>query len=390
MRFCKERDQHTVGRGGSVVFCLLLLGCLLFFCPHGQAIAAGDMVPVGKTEIPSDSTSLDALTLSLSVEELLEALPRLPELTDICFVDSEGRCAYTADTVCELDPIRTAYPALRLRLSFDLFGQTVSSESERIEFYRVPIGNEGMEKLRAAAPYLRECRYLLIDGCGVDDAVMAQFRADFPSLGVVWRIWFDEEYYSSKLMTLKRSVMSDAERVRIRTVNDKNCALLGYCTETKYLDLGHNFYLSDFSFLAGMPKLEACIIAITSLHDLTPLEHCPELEYLEIFTTSVTDLSPLAKCTKLKHLNISNLKEVTDLTCLYGLELERLRAVVTKIPKEQFEEYARLHPDCEILMQGSDPTEGGWRYDSAGKQVPRYALLREQMKYDEDRANGIA
>ena len=388
MRFYGERDRHTAERCRMVVFCLLL-GCLLFFCPHGQAAAAGDTVPVGKTEIPSDSTSLDALTLDLSVEELLEALPRLPELTEIRFVDSEGRCAYTVDTVSALDPIRTAYPELSLRLSFDLFGQTVSSESERIEFYRVPIGNDGMVKLRAVAPYLRSCRYLLVDGCGVDDAVMAQFRADFPSLGVVWRIWFDEEYYSSKLMTLKRSVMSDAERVRIRTVNDKNCALLGYCTETKYLDLGHNFYLSDFSFLASMPKLEVCIIALTSLHDLTPLENCPELEYLEIFTTSVTDLSPLAKCTKLKHLNISNLKEVTDLSCLYGLELERLRAVVTKIPKEQLEEYARLHPDCEMLLQGSDPTDGGWRYDPGGKQVPRYALLREQMKYDEDRANGI-
>ena len=138
-----------------------------------------------------------------------------------------------------------------------------------------------------------------------------------------------------------------------------------------------------------MTKLEVCIIALTSLHDLTPLENCPELEYLEIFTTSVTDLSPLAKCTKLRHLNISNLKQVSDLTCLYSLNLERMRAVVTKIPKEQIEEYARLHPDCEMLMQGADPTDYGWRYDSGGKQVPRYALLREQMKYDEDRANGI-
>ena len=389
MRFCRERDQHTVGRGGLIACCLLLLCCLLFLCPHGQATAAGDTVSVGKAEIPSSTTSLDAISLGLSAEDLLAALPALPKLKEINFVDSDGNCAYKADTVSALAPILAEYPEIKLRLSFDLFGQTVSSESERIEFYRVPIGNAGIAELRAVAPYLRECRYLLIDGCGVDDAVMAQFRDDFPALGVVWRIWFDEEYYSSKLMALKRSVMSDAERVRIRTVNDSNCEKLGYCTETKYIDLGHNFYLSDFSFLAHMPKLEVCIIAITSLHDLTPLEHCPELEYLEIFTTSVTDLSPLAKCTKLKHLNISNLKEVADLSCLYDLDLERLRAVVTKIPKEQIEEYARLHPNCEMLMQGADPTDGGWRYDPGGKQVPRYALLREQMQYDEDRANGI-
>ena len=379
-------------RGHSVtVLCFLLLCCLLFSHLNGQALAAGEAqtVSIGKTAVPADSTNLDASSLGLTVEEMLEALPKLPKLAEINFVDEEGHCSFTAETVSALEPLRKAYPDLHLRLSFELFGQTVSSESERIEFYRVPIGNEGMAKLRAVAPFLRSCRYLLVDGCGVDDAVMAQFREDFPDLGVVWRIWFDEEYYSSKLMTLKRSVMSDAERVRIRTVNDSNCDLLGYCTETRYLDLGHNFYLSDFSFLAKMTKLEVCIIALTSLHDLTPLENCPELEYLEVFTTSVTDLSPLAKCTKLKHLNISNLKEVTDLTCLYGLDLDRLRAVVTKIPKEQIEEYARLHPNCEMLMQGGDPTDFGWRYLPNGQQVPRYQLLREQMKYDEDLANGI-
>ena len=371
--------------------CTLFLFCFVLSSVHGQALAEepSRTIPVGETEVAADCTRLDAYTLGLSAEELLAVLPRLPKLREINFVDENGLCAYTAETVSALDPIRAAYPDIHLRLSFSLFGQTVSSESERIEFYRVPIGNEGMAQLRAVAPYLRACRYLLIDGCGVDDAVMAQFREDFPELGVVWRIWFTQEYYSSRLMTLKGSVMSDAERVRIRTVNDSNCEKLGYCTETKYIDLGHNFYLSDFSFLAHMPKLEVCIIAITSLHDLTPLASCPELEYLEIFTTSVTDLSPLAKCTKLKHLNISNLKKVTDLTCLYGLELDRLRAVVTKIPKEQIEEYARLHPNCELLMQGGDPTENGWRYLPTGQQVPRYALLREQMKYDEDRANGI-
>ena len=384
-------NLHIFYRATLTVFCSLLLCCLLLLPIHGQALAEGDtaMIAVGHTEVAADSTSLDASALGLTADELLRAIPQLPGLREINFVDSEGNCVYTADTVSALDPIRAAYPEISLRLSFALFGQTVSSESERIEFYRVPIGNEGMVQLRAVAPYLRSCQYLLVDGCGVDDAVMAQFREDFPELGVVWRIWFIEEYYASRLMTLKGSVMSDAERVRIRTVNDSNCEKLGYCTETKYIDLGHNFYLSDFSFLAHMPKLEVCIIALTSLHDLTPLENCPELEYLEVFTSSVTDLSPLAKCTKLKHLNISNLKQVSDLSCLYGLELERLRAGNTMIPKEQIEEYARLHPDCEMMIQGGDPTEFGWRYYPNGQQVPRYALLREQMKYDEDLANGI-
>ena len=73
------------------------------------------------------------------------------------------------------------------------------------------------------------------------------------------------------------------------------------------------------------------------------------------------------------------------MTCLYGLELERLRAVDTKIPKAQIQEYADLLPDCQMLMEGWAPHENGWRYDEKGNRVPRYELLREQMEYDIDR-----
>ena len=46
--------------------------------------------------------------------------------------------------------------------------------------------------------------------------------------------------------------------------------------------------------------------------------------------------------------------------------------------RELKEELARRLPELEILNVGADPTEGGWR------TMPRYFLLREQMKYDED------
>ena len=140
-----------------------------------------------------------------------------------------------------------------------------------------------------------------------------------------------------------------------------------------------------------MPKLEACIIAISHVSDLTPLASCPELEYLEVFTTDITNVEPLANCKKLAYLNIANCKKLTDITPLYDLtSLKVLRMVVTpKVPKEQKEELARRLPDCQILNLGGDPTEYGWRYDQHGHPVPRYTLLRKQMQYDEDRAYGI-
>ena len=313
-------------------------------------------------------------------DELLAVLPYLEELEEIGFVSPEDVCDFTLDDIPQLDRIREAAPELRLHVSFDLFGQTVSDEDERIEYYLVPIGNEGAETVRAVLPYLRSCSYFLLDGCDIDNEVLAQLRDDFPDTKIVWRVWIIEPWYSSRVMMRRGSFLTDTERIRTTLVRPENCDVLKYCTETKYVDFGHNFQMSDYYFLAYMPKLEACIIAISHVDDLTPLASCPELEFLEVFTTDITDLSPLTNCKKLAYLNISNCKQLTDITPLYEMtSLKVLRMTATlKVPREQKEELARRLPDLTILNVGADPTEGGWR------TMPRYYLLREQMKYDED------
>ena len=241
-------------------------------------------------------------------DELLAVLPYLEELEEIGFVSPEGVCAFTLDDIPQLDRIREAAPELRLHVSFDLFGQTVSDEDERIEYYLVPIGNEGAETVRAVLPYLRSC------SCDIDNEVLAQLRDDFPDTKIVWRVWIIEPWYSSRVMMRRGSFLTDTERIRTTLVRPENCDVLKYCTETKYVDFGHNFQMSDYYFLAYMPKLEACIIAISHVDDLTPLASCPELEFLEVFTTDITDLSPLTNCKKLAYLNISNCKQLTDIT----------------------------------------------------------------------------
>ena len=193
-------------------------------------------------------------------DELLAVLPYLEELEEIGFVSPEGVCAFTLDDIPHLDRIREAAPELRLHVSFDLFGQTVSDEDERIEYYLVPIGNEGAETVRAVLPYLRSCSYFLLDGCDIDNEVLAQLRDDFPDTKIVWRVWIIEPWYSSRVMMRRGSFLTDTERIRTTLVRPENCDVLKYCTETKYVDFGHNFQMSDYYFLAYMPKLEACII----------------------------------------------------------------------------------------------------------------------------------
>ena len=334
--------------------------------------------------VSHDTISLDLSTMDAArTDELVAVLPMLPNLQEINFANGEG-CVYDLDNIRQLDKVREAAPQATLRVKFELFGQTVTSEDERIEYYLTPIGNEGAETVRAVLPYLKNCTYFLMDGCDIDYEILAKMRDDFPQTKIVWRIWLAGPFYGSERLTLRASMLSDTKLIRTVVVTDRNCHLLNYCTETKYMDLGHNDYISDCSFINYMPDLEVAILGLTEIADISPLANCPKLEYLELFSCKVSDLSPLANCTELRHLNVSNLKGLTDLTPLYGLKnLERFRAVMNpQLSKAQLDELAAQLPNCNMLREGWDPTENGWRWDEDRNPLPRYALLKEQMEYD--------
>lgn len=352
--------------------------------PNAQVNYTLDIL--GQTaDAATEYLDLSAMTLD-QAQAMIPQLPLLTGLQQINFVSEDGICVFTIEDIPVLDQFRAALPEVNFRVSFELFGQTVTSEDERIEYYLVPIGNEGVDTVRQVLPYLSACQYLLMDGCDVDHEVMAQLRSDFPQTKVVWRVWLAGPYYNSKAMMKRCSFLTDTQLIRTVVVTDKNCHVLKYCTETKYVDFGHNPHISDCSFLAYMPDLEVAILALTNMSDLSPLVNCPKLEYLELFEAKFHDLSPLASCTNLEHLNIATLPDLDDITPLYGLtKLKRLRVIkCPKIPAEQLEEFARLVPDCEILDEGWDETGNGWRADAQKNRHPRYELLREQMKYDED------
>ena len=72
----------------------------------------------------------------------------------------------------------------------------------------------------------------------------------------------------------------------------------------------------------------------------------------------------------------------------YLKEELHMEVTVTKMPQEQIEEFAALHPDCELnTTVWSDPTSEGWRVDHVDpytNQVyydERYEKLIEQFGY---------
>ena len=324
-------------------------------------------------EYPYDTTAIDLTDLkSEDVERAAEELKALAFLQQVD-LPGEGQEMLTLDELCL---IRDAVPEAMLNCAFDLFGQTVSSESTEIEYVKVSIGNEGADTLRKAIPLLRSCQRLLLDNCGLDNEVLAELRDEFLETKIVWSIMISNHPH-----------YTDIERIRTTAVDNKIADLFKYFTDVKYIDMGHRKVMTNWEFLSYMPHLQVLIVSITDFSDkdLWYLTNCPELEFLEMFSCRVTDLTPLAQCTSLQYLNIGNLPGITDISPLYGLtNLKRLRICQDNVPQEQKDEITQLLPDCEMLFAGGHPGfSGNWRYDDDGNPLERYALLYQQFDYQE-------
>ncbi len=332
--------------------------------------------------------TVDASTQTLDLsgathDELSEVSPLLSLAASLVKIDMGSE----ADGLGfeDVDLVQTACPEAEIEYHFELFGKEFSTLDESMDFWYVQM-DDGGEAVRRVLPYMKNCTYVDMDSCGISNEDMAALQADFPQMKIVWRIWFAKRY----------SVRTDVEKILASkpsvggTIYDEDASLLRYCTDVRFLDLGHNVEITDISFCASMPKLEVFIIAMNNVSDLSPLEHCYNLEYLEIQTTNVTDLSPLAELTSLRHLNIGELPELTDISPLYGLtELERLWITsTTPIPADQVAHMRECAPNCDINTTASEPHGEKWRYYKYDPSIPRYwyvprhELLREQMGYN--------
>ena len=321
------------------------------------------------------------LTLEqLSVTELAQAAEELiwfPALTEVT-VTAPADTAYTAEHAAVL---AAALPDVTVNMSFDLFGQMVSTDMERIEYFKADIGGDaGLDVIRSVMPIMDKLTYLRLDWCGTTDEATAALREELKGqCKVVWRVFFADF-----------NCLTDTYKIWAQYyLWTRDLEPLKYCNEVRYIDMGHS-YVDSCEFVKYMPYLDTLILADCSLRSVEPLRTCKNLTYLEIFTCNVTDLSPLADLTQLEYLNISNI-ETTDISPLYGLHnLKKLNSTMNeKIPREQIAKFKELNPDCDATFTFADesPTEYGWRRAPAPPHgiylyTPRYALLRQQIGYD--------
>ena len=332
-------------------------------------------IEVGLTTVPADAESIkfDGSDKG-AVKHLSVAAPYMAALKSVDFgEDTEGH-----DNLPAVYAFLKDNPEIKVDYKFTIFDRTPGIHDIKLDLNHRKMTDQG-EEVREVIACMPELKWLDMDSCGVDDEHMAAIRDDYPDVKVVWRVWFGTRKTYSVRTNALRILASAPENAG--SLTPASAASLKYCTDVKYLDIGHNEYLYNIDFVRYMPNLEVFIVMDGTISDISPLESCPHLEFCELFTNRITDLSPLANAKELKHLNINWNQRLSDITPLYGLDLERLWiGIINKVPKEQIEEFKRLHPDCEVNDTCID-SHDGWRWDEDRNYFPRYALLREQMGY---------
>lgn len=320
----------------------------------------------------SDTTQLDLSGLDpeavLSSADMLSLLPKL-ERIELMTADST-----TAYSLKQAARLQSFVPQALLHVSFELFGKQVSTTDEEVSYANQYIGNKegSLDTLRTALTVMRGCKRLVLDNCHFTNEELAALREEFrDTTKVVWRVWFGEG-----------GCLTDRTVIRhVYGLYDYNSTNLIYCEDAEFLDFGHNEYLKQCDFVAGMPKLRAVILSGSMVSDLSPFENCPDLEFLELaYCGYVTDLSPLAGCENLKRLNIAYTK-ASDLSPLDALGLEVLVDAHAQTSEEERARFDQLHPDCLVQHTGDDPYKYPWRYEQNGDPNEYYALLKEKFGY---------
>lgn len=301
---------------------------------------------------------------SADIELAVTALEFLPNLTSVDLMSASGENKLTS---AEAFKLMQAYPNLSFHYQYRLFGQTISTETEKLVYKDVSIGNSGLEQIREALGIMRNCSYISIDNCRIDDEAMGKFRSEFPDKTIVWRVFVD-----------KYSVMTDDEVILMRdSVNDKEAEALKYCTNVKYLDMT-GCKVRNFGFLSGMTDLECVVLQQTRISDLSVLQNCKNLTWLDLAgCTSLRDVSPLSDVASLKYLNLSATK-VKDLSPLKQVPLERFKCAKCSFSEAELRNFESRHPKCLTTDTGNISGKG-WRFNDASQREP-FEYYAEMVK----------
>ena len=244
---------------------------------------------IGEQQISASMTSLDlSQATAEEVDRLISVLPALTSLNTLELGTADGE-----NPVISWEQVRAleeGLPQATLNYTFSIRGYLFHLSDQILNLNHLVFEDEGAlaEQIASCMPNLK---VLDMDSCGVSNESMAAIRDRFPGVDVVWRVWIGADY--STRTNVERLMISNPDRGGDLNTPESIEGLF-YCNKIKYLDMGHNYLMTDISFIRNMPDLEALIIAMTAIKDISPLAGCKNLNYLEYQTSAACDLSPLS------------------------------------------------------------------------------------------------
>ena len=310
-------------------------------------------------------TEMDLSDLTAEeVDQVASELAFFPNLVSVELMDD---ALSSQLSLLDVQKLQEAAPGVTFHYTFTFYGQTLSTTDTQVEYKYKYMKDSDEEQIRQILDVMDNCERFVFNGCHISNEVMASIRDDYRDrTKIVWRIYFGNG----------GSCLTDREVIKmVYGLTNSNSKSLRYCEDARYIDFGHNETLTDISFIANMPKLEAIILSGSPITDLSPFAGNTSLYFLELSNCRyITDLSPLSECANLGMLNISY-TQVEDLSPVDNLPLERLMIAHGNVPDEELTRYEQSHPDCWLNYGNKNEYGVGWRYEEDGSKSEYYKKL---------------
>jgi hypothetical protein len=112
-------------------------------------------------EYTADTDYLDLTEMTpADLNDAVSALPLLPAVTDITLSDNL--------TPADVKLLMEQFPEITFQYTFELFGKTLSTSDERVEYTDETIGNAGVDQIRAALDIMTNCKRFVLENCQIE------------------------------------------------------------------------------------------------------------------------------------------------------------------------------------------------------------------------------
>ena len=317
-------------------------------------------VPFGGTHWRECTT--DITVESATGEELSKALAALPLVKSV-------RITQPVPDPDILLRLRQDYPHIAFDYCFDLFGKTVTPQTETIDLSGISIRSAA--DIDAYIPHFDQLKTVDMCDCGVSNAEMDALQQRYPDIKFVWKVQIGHAWIRTDVTYF----MPYQHRL---VLYDHHVDNLKYLTDLICLDMGH-MKVTRTDYLDYMPKLQYLLMCGTPITDISACAMMKDLKYVELFITEIKDFSPLLECKNLVDLNVCYTNPKDPL--IFG-QMTQLENLWFRGMSDQYviAQLRQALPNTNMLFGPGSSTGRGWR------RLPNYYAQRDilHMPYMEE------